>query len=86
MSDAEFVANNMAYKNADLHNANANADELINFENTKTGLNNCLHEALTIKLKPCRYYQPGQNLPVVQKEIKLFMLHFNIRSLQKKSE
>ena len=83
MSDTEFVGNNTAYTNDDLHNANANADELINFENTKADLNNCLHEALTEKLKPCRYYQPGQKLPVAQKEIKLFMLHVNIRSLQK---
>ena len=83
MSDNEFVTNNMAYTNDDLHNTNANADELINFKNTKTDLNNSLHEALTTKLKPCRYYQPGQKLPVAQKEIKLFMLHVNIRSLQK---
>ena len=81
MSDAEFVGNNTAYTNDDLHNANA--DELINFENTKTDLNNCLREALSEKLKPCRYYQPGQKLPVVLKEIKLFVLHANIRSLQK---
>ena len=83
MSDTEFVANNMAYTNDDLHNTNANADELINFENTKTDLNNSLHEPLTTKLKPYRYYQPGQKLPVAQKEIKLFMLHVNFRSLQK---
>ena len=82
MSDTEFVGNNTAYTNDDLHNTNANPDELLNFENTKTDLNNCLHEALTEKLKPCRYYQPGQKLPVAQKEIKLFMLHVNIRSLQ----
>ena len=52
MSATEFVGNNMAYTNDDLHNTNANADELINFENTKTDLNNCLHEALTKKLNP----------------------------------
>ena len=86
MSDTEFVANNMAYTNDDLHHTNANADKLINFENTKTDLNNCFYEALTKKLKPCRYYQPAQKLPVAQKEIKLFMLHVHIRSLQKKSE
>ena len=83
MSDTAFAGNNTAYTNDDLHNTNANADEVINFENTKTDLNNCLHEALTEKLKPCRYYQPGQKLPVAQKEIKLFMLLVNIRSLQK---
>ena len=66
MSDTEFVANNMAYTNDDLHNTKANADKLINFKNTKTDLNNCLYEALTKKLKPCRYYQPGQKLPVAQ--------------------
>ena len=82
MSNTEFVGNNTAYTNDELHDANANADEPINFENTKTDLNNCLHKALTEKLKPCRYYQPGQKLPVAQKEIKLFMLHVNIRSLQ----
>ena len=49
----------MAYTNDDLHNTNADADELINFENTKTDPNNCLYEALTKKLKPYRYYQPG---------------------------
>ena len=80
MSDTAFAGNNTAYTNDDLHNTNANADEVINFENTKTDLNNCLHEALTEKLKPCRYYQPGQKLPVAQKEIKLFMLHVNIPS------
>ena len=83
MSDTEFVANKMAYTNDDLYNTNANADELINFENTKTDLDNCLYEALTKKLKPCRYYQPGQKFPVAQKETKLFMLLVNIRSLQK---
>ena len=69
MSDTEFVANNTAYTNDDVHNTNANADKLINFENTKTDLNNGLLEALTENLKPCRYYQPGQKLPVAQKEI-----------------
>ena len=64
MSDTALVGNNTAYTNDDLHNTNANADEVINFENTKIDLNNCLHEVLTEKLKPCRYYQPGQKLPV----------------------
>ena len=83
MSDTEFVGNNLAYTNDDLRNTNANADKLINFENARTDLNNCLHKALIEKLKPCRYYQPGQKLPVALKEIKLFMLHVNIRFLQK---
>ena len=83
MSDTEFVGNNTAYTNDDQHNTNVNAEELLNFENSKTDLNNRLHEALTEKLEPCRYYQPGQKLPVAQKEINLFMLHVNIRSLQK---
>ena len=52
MSDTEFVANKTAYTNDDLHNKSANADELNNLENTKTDLNNCLHEALIEKLKP----------------------------------
>ena len=64
MSDTEFVPNNIAYTNDDLHNANANADKLINSENTKIKLSNCFYEALTEKVKPCRYYQPGQKLPV----------------------
>ena len=83
MSDAEFVVNNMAYTNDDLYKMNANADELNDFENTKTDQKTCLYEVLTKKLKPCQYHQPGQKLPVAQKEIKLFMLHVNIRSLQK---
>ena len=83
MSDTEFVANNMVYTNDDLRNTNANVDEPINFENTKTDPNNCLYEALTKKLKSCRYYQSSQKMPVAQKEIKLFMFHVNIRSLQK---
>ena len=42
-----------------------------------------MYKGLTKKLKPCKYYQRGQTLPVAQKEIKLFMLHVNIRSLKK---
>ena len=83
MGDTEFVVNNMAYTNDELYNTNTNADELNDFENTKTDLNNCLYEALTKKLQPCQYYQPGQKMPAAQKEIKLFVLYVNIRSLQR---
>ena len=83
MSDTEFVANKMVYTNDDVHNTNANANKLINFKNTTIDLNNCLYGVLTKKLKPCKYYQAGQRLSVAQKEMKLFMLHVNIRSLLK---
>ena len=51
ISDTDFVVNNMAYTNDNLLNTNANSDELNNFENTKTDLNDCLYEALTKKFK-----------------------------------
>ena len=38
MNDTKFVVNNMVYTNDNLHNTNANADELNDFENTKTDI------------------------------------------------
>ena len=60
-----------------------NAEEFTDFKNTRIDLNNRLCQALTKDLKPCKYYRPGQNLPIAQNKKKRFMLHVNIRFLQK---
>ena len=50
---------------------------------TKFDLSNALHNTLTSNFKACRYYETNANLPISLKTKKLFLMHINIRSVNK---
>ena len=53
---------------------------------TKFDLSNALHNTLTSNFKACRYYETNANLPISLKTKKLFLMHINIRSVNKNFE
>ena len=52
----------------------------------KFDLSNALHNTLTSNFKACRYYETNANLPISLKTKKLFIMHINIRSVNKNFE
>ena len=53
---------------------------------TKFDQSNALHNSLTCNFKACRYYEINANLPISLKTKKLFLMHINIRSVNKNIE
>ena len=53
---------------------------------TKFDLSNALQNSLTSNFKACRYYETTANLPISSKTKKLFLMHINIRSMNKNFE
>ena len=46
-------------------------------------LNYCLHNSFTSKFKTCQLYEPNTQLPITVENKNLFLLHVNIRSVNK---
>ena len=49
----------------------------------QNSLNYCLHNSFTSKFKTCQLYEPNTQLPITVENKNLFLLHVNIRSVNK---